>query len=92
MQPSMFSTAPRIDGPDVLPADQIRLSLHLEKVKQLMSGGEWWTLPEIARAVGCKEQSASSRVRDLKKVKFGAHQIEKRRIADGVWQYRLVTR
>jgi hypothetical protein len=89
MQPSIFDLAPRIDGPEIEPADQIRLSSQVSRVLAYMVGGEWHTLSEIARACQCSEPSASSRLRDLRKLRFGAWTVNRRRRSQAIWEYRV---
>jgi len=68
-----------------------RLTGQLWKVWfRLKECGEWWTLAELAASCGCSEASASARLRDLRKAKFGGHTIERRRIGNGgLHEYRL---
>lgn len=75
--------------------DQGRLALQLSKVYMLMSDGCERTLDQIAEAVSTPErpvstQSASARLRDLRKPKFGGFDVERRRHGNVNW-YRLVT-
>jgi hypothetical protein len=77
------------DGPDVSEADRERLNTQLWRVYRLMRGGGWHTLAEIARAVGGSETGVAARLRDLRKARFGGHQIERRRVAGGLWEYRM---
>ena len=70
--------------------DGARLGSHLERVLALMQDGGWWTLVDLAIEAGCSEASASARLRDLRKPKFGGHHVERRHVVNGLWQYRLV--
>lgn len=81
-----FDGATVADDPDATP----RLSSQLLAVHTAMSGGAWWTLAELAVAVGGSEAGVSARVRDLRKPRNGAHVVERRHVGGGVWQYRLV--
>ncbi len=81
------------DGPTFDPAeDGPRLNRQLQLVRDLMADGRWRTLGEIAAAVGCPEASVSARLRDLRKEKFGGHQVDRERVPgqNGLWRYRLV--
>ena len=49
----------------------------------------WLTLRQLAEHAGCSEASASARVRDLRKAKFGAHKIERTRLGKGLFGYRM---
>lgn len=80
----------RFDGPELTEEDTPRLSSQLDAVKAVFSDGKWHTLTELAGAAKCSTQSASSRVRDLRKKRFGSHTVERRRIAGtAVCEYRL---
>ena len=77
------------DGKTYEPSDGPRLGTHLERVAAYMRDGQWRTLWEIARAAGCPPQSASARLRDLRKPRYGSHPVERRRVSAGVFQYRV---
>lgn len=81
------------DGPDIDPTDVPRLATQLERVRAALSDGLWHTLDGLAREANCTTQSASARVRDLRKHRFGGHTIERQRVrgAPGVFVYRLQT-
>lgn len=84
----------RFDGDTFDPArDGARLSGQLARVMALMADGRWRTLAEIAAACGCSEASASARLRDARKSKFGGYRVDRQRVAGarGLWKYRLVT-
>ncbi len=74
--------------------DGERLRRQLEAVKDVMSDGAWRTLAEISAATGAPEASASARIRDLKKAKFGGHTVNRRRRAGqenrGIFEYQLL--
>ena len=69
--------------------DHARLSLQRQRVWDLMQDGHWHTLEEIAHATGSPEASVSARLRDLRKPRFGAHNVERRRVAGGLHEYRV---
>jgi hypothetical protein len=79
----------RQDGPDLTDGDQRRLGAQAQAVFNLMSDGEWRTLHEISAATGYPEASCSSRLRDYRKPRFGAHHVERRRRTEGTWEYRV---
>ena len=90
MQEALFQTTPKFDGETFDEAqDGARLSGQLAQVKNLMADGEWRTLAHIARVVNSSEAGASARLRDLRKQKFGAYTVERRRKMKGLWEYRL---
>ena len=92
-QPDLFITAPKFDGETfVAERDGDRLRCQLVDVRMLMADGEWRTLSEIARECGYPDSSIpgiSARLRDLRKLKFGAHTVERRYLHNGLWEYRM---
>lgn len=71
--------------------DRARLKGQLSAVKFLMLDHKWRTLSEIALKVGGSEAGVSARLRDLRKERFGAHTVERRRIKEsGLFEYRLI--
>ena len=54
-----------------------------------MADGQEHTLAELANGIGCTEAAASARIRDLRKARFGAHEVERRRVSGGLFVYRL---
>jgi hypothetical protein len=95
-QPSLFDPTPPPDfgGATYEPDhDRGRLARQLGRVKALMLDGQWRTLREIAAATGDPEASASARLRDMRKVRFGAYTLERRRRDEavrGIFEYRVV--
>lgn len=89
MQPSIFDVAPRIDGPGITHADQIRLASQHDRVLALMRDGRFRTLKEIALLVRGSEAGVSARLRDLRKVRWGAWTVTRRRISHGVFVYQV---
>lgn len=70
--------------------DERRLVSLLARVQQLMSDGRWRTLQQIRSAVGGSEASISARLRDLRKSRWGAFVVERRRRGDpkrGIFEY-----
>lgn len=70
--------------------DQERLAGQLARVKGFMRDGGWQTLQEIAAAVGGSEAGVSARLRDLRKQRFGAYVVERRRVNGGLFEYRVL--
>lgn len=85
----MTQTALVFDGPSITPEDTHRLGRQLERVKALMSDGNWRTLKAIAEAVGGSEAGVSARLRDLRKPRFGGLCVSRRRVDGGLWEYRV---
>lgn len=96
MQPSLLDwTPPKIMGDREgetfdRERDGVRLNKQASAVFSYMSHGEWRTLADIAANTGYPEASVSARLRDFRRPKFGGYVVERRYIANGLWQYRLV--
>ena len=70
--------------------DKVRLTGMLERVFAVMADGRWHTLSELSRNCHGSEASISARIRDLRKDKFGAFMVERERVKQGLFRYRLV--
>lgn len=82
--------AANFDGQTYDPAlDESRLTGQLMNVHKLMKDGNWRTLSGIEESTGYPQGSISARLRDLRKKKFGEHDIRKRRVGGGLFEYRL---
>ncbi|MHA1968839.1 MAG: hypothetical protein ACW964_13675 [Candidatus Hodarchaeales archaeon] len=83
----------RFDGPEYSPKlDQIRLTGQIKRIYDLMIDSRWRTLGEIAQETYDPEASISAQLRHLRKARFGAHIVEKRRRGDekqGLYEYKL---
>jgi hypothetical protein len=78
------------DGATYAPAlDHARLGGQLLAVFDFMQDGAWRTLAEVSAVVGGSEAAVSARLRDLRKEKYGAHEVDRQRIEAGLWKYRL---
>lgn len=78
------------DGATIEPKrDQSRLQIQLAAVRSAMWDGKWHTLEWIAEVTGAPQASVSARLRDLRKVKFGAYKVERRYVAEGLFEYRI---
>lgn len=90
-----MSTFPLFDGRSYEPTrDGDRLNTQLAAVRHILSRGCWETIAGIRRelddlGIPSTETSVSSRIRDLRKAKFGAHVIEHKHIQRGLWAYRM---
>ena len=69
--------------------DARRLAGQHARVLSFMRSGSWHTLAEIASHTGDPEASVSARLRDLRKDRFGAHNIVREYVERGLWRYRL---
>lgn len=79
------------DGPAYDPKlDDKRLTGQLKRVFDLMADGQWRTLRQIADQTGDPEASVSAQLRHLRKPRFGAHQVERRHVEGGLFEYQLI--
>lgn len=72
--------------------DHQRLNKQLKAVYEVVKDGRWRTLEQIAREAGYSASacaSVSARLRDLRKVKYCSHCVERRRVGGGLYEYRL---
>lgn len=93
---------PQVGGPGDTPfggstvesVDTPRLTAQLQRVKDVMSGGDWWTPKELEAHTGYQWASISARIRDLRKSWAGGHTVERERVkaGGGTFRYRLVLR
>lgn len=85
---------PQYGGVTFDPAtDTARLNKQCLAVYQLMRDGKWRTPTDIENATGYNWASASARLRDLRKERFGSFSVERRRKGDaerGLFEYRLL--
>lgn len=72
--------------------DGARLTGQLKRAYDYLASHGWVTLAELALAIGCKEQSASARIRDLRKKEYGCHRIDREYVEgeNGLHVYKLV--
>ena len=70
--------------------DRERLSKQYERVFKIMSDGEARTLADINKITGYPPASISARLRDMRKVRFGEHTVDRTYIGNGLFSYRLV--
>lgn len=82
------------DGVSALGIDVPRLAGQLARVYELMTDGEYRTLGEIADVIGGWESSISARLRDLRKTRFGGHQVivRQRQASPLIFEYKLILR
>jgi hypothetical protein len=96
MQPSLLEWTPPVilgdrDGETFdRPRDLSRLNAQARDVFHYMKHGEWRTLADISANTGHPEASVSARLRDLRKPTLGGMTVERRYIARGLYQYRVV--
>lgn len=96
MQPSLLDwTPPQILGDRngesfSRTRDLSRLNQQARDVYEYMKHGEWRTLADISANTGHPEASVSARLRDLRKPMLGGFTVERRYIARGLYQYRVI--
>ena len=85
----------RFDGAEYVPSlDNKRLTGQILRVFELMRDGRWRTLQEIADATGDPHASISAQLRHLRKIRFGAHVVNRRARGErerGLFEYQLIT-
>jgi hypothetical protein len=69
--------------------DGRRLAAQHHRVLAALRNGEWWTLRQLHDRTGDPEASISARLRDLRKPRFGSHNIEREYVQRGLFRYRL---
>jgi len=78
------------DGKTYVPElDKARLTGQLKRVYDVLSDGHWYTLRGISVRAEAPESSCSARLRDLRKDKFGAHTVDRKRGLKGLFYYKL---
>lgn len=70
--------------------DGERLWQQYQRVFDCMHDGQWRTLADIAAATAAPTHSVSARLRDMRKAKFGAHEVERGYLSRGLFRYRLI--
>lgn len=69
--------------------DGEKLRGDLARVKAVMMDGKVRTISEIADLANVSLNSVGSRIRDLKKEKFGGYPVQSRRVSKHIWHYWL---
>lgn len=88
-----LATIPLRDGATyVHKRDAERLDKQHNRVLAALREDRWWTLSELAERTGDPEASISARLRDLRKERFGSHEIARRFVRRRLHEYRLVKR
>lgn len=81
------------DGATFEPArDGARLASQLTRVFDVMKDGQWRTLTDLAGAASGSEVGVSARLRDLRKAKFGGHEVQRRYLHHGLFEYRVLVK
>ncbi|MGH7260166.1 MAG: hypothetical protein ACREI9_05725 [Nitrospiraceae bacterium] len=70
--------------------DGARVLSQMDEIRDRVLGNGWWTLAEIETATGFPQASISAQLRHLRKERFGAYQVERRRRSGaGWWEYQV---
>lgn len=88
----MSTKTPRFDGRTYdHKRDHTRLRTALEAVHDCLRDGQRWTVYELRDGVrlrtGKNHEAITARIRDLRKLKFGGHDIRKTHTGHGVYAY-----
>lgn len=86
----MSAILPRDGSTYVHQRDGQRLAAQHNRVLAFLRDGKDHTLAEISAYARCPEASASARIRDLRKPRFGSYRIERAYVERGLFTYRLV--
>jgi len=85
-----YGPEPLFAGADYIPLrDDRRLLGQFESILALMRDGKWRTLEQISWAAGAPPASASSQLRHMRKPRFGAWDVQKRHLGNGLYAYRV---
>jgi len=88
-----FTRKPTFNGADYSPArDDGRLTAQLSRIFDLMKDGKFRTLRDIAASTGDPEASISAQLRHMRKPRFGSHDVNKKYIGNGLYEYQLLVR
>jgi hypothetical protein len=88
---SLPEKLPLFDGDDYVPArDDARLGGQMRRIYDRMKRGEWLTLGQIGRDTESPEASVSAQLRHLRKPRFGGHEVQRRHVGRGLYEYRLL--
>ena len=69
--------------------DGKRCNSQADAVWEIVKDHCWHTPSEIAEKVGCSDSSATARLRDLRKPRFGSHTVEREYVERGLFRYRV---
>jgi hypothetical protein len=72
--------------------DKTRLSKQQAAVIEVMRCGDWFTIPQVAEAIGAPAESLNAigaRIRDIRKIYNNPNAVERRHVGGGLWEYRF---
>jgi hypothetical protein len=71
--------------------DGKRIAKQHEVIRDFMlNNTNWFTLAELHALLQYPEASISAQLRHLRKQRFGAYRVEKRRRTQGTWEYTVL--
>ncbi len=73
--------------------DSARIRAQMKRIRALMLAVDWLSLQEISALTNDPPASVSAQLRHLRKARFGAYVVEKRRRGppgQGLWEYRVI--
>jgi len=80
-----------ISGPNYAdPSENARLTTQLNTIFNFMRDSNWRTLRQIAEQTGYPESSISAQLRHLRKPSCGSHEVNKRHIKNGLYEYQVI--
>jgi hypothetical protein len=81
------------DGVTISPqVDDGRLTILQGRVYSYLRSHDWVTLRQLSEACRGTETSVSARIRDLRKPRWGEHEIQACHASgDGVWRYKMIS-
>ena len=68
---------------------QDRARDQLFRVWNYLRNHTWVRVPEMAEALGISQTGAASRIRDLRKAKYGGHIVLRRFLGHGIYEFSL---
>ena len=78
-------------GPACEVVDVPRIMRQMDAIRDYMLKVDtgWKTLAEISEKTGYPEASVSAQLRHLRKPEFGSYRVDKRRVTQGTWEYKV---
>ena len=89
--PAPPSRSEHFDGPEFDPTrDGWRLTGQLLVIWSNMKDGQWRTVDQIIAKTGFPANSVQAQLRNLRKPRYGAYLVERRRVTEsGLYEYRV---
>ena len=89
--PAPPSRSEHFDGPEYdAGRDEVRLNGQIREIWELMKDGRWRTVGTIVMVTGFPANSVQAQLRNLRKPRYGAYLVERRRVTQsGLYEYRV---